>query len=126
MYLFRVMTGLVLCLLSALAQPLDIRPYSAAALQAAQQSGKPVALHFHASWCPTCRAQEKSFKSLQPDKRLDMTLLVVDYDKERALRNQLGVRVQSMVIVYRGHRETARSGGETSPEKLRAALASAL
>ena len=42
------------------AQALDIKPYTATALAAAQQAGKPVALHFHADWCPTCKAQAKS------------------------------------------------------------------
>lgn len=125
-HVFRITVAMMLLLLSTLTQALDIRPYTATAFKAAQQSGKPVALHFHADWCPTCRAQEKSFRSLQSDKGLDLTLFVVNYDKERALRKQLGVRVQSTVIVYRGYRETIRSGGETRPEKLRAVLATAL
>jgi len=107
-------------------QALEIKSYTPAALSSAQQAGKPVALHFHAKWCPTCRAQEKSFKALQADKDLDMTLLVVDYDTERDLRKQLGVRIQSVVIVYRGSKETARAGGETQPDKLKALLKTAL
>ena len=55
-----------------------------------------------------------------------MTLYVVDYDKERALKQQLGVRTQSTLIVYRGNSETARSAGEVDAAKLRAALQSAL
>lgn len=111
---------------STLAQALDIQPYTPAALSSAQQAGKPVALHFHAAWCPTCRAQDKSFKALQADKDLAMTLLVVDYDTERDLRKHLGVRSQSVVIVYRGSKETARSGGETRPDALKALLKTAL
>lgn len=113
-------------LVSLAAQALEIQPYTPTALSAAQQAGKPVALHFHADWCPTCRAQEKSFQALKADKELDLTLLVVDYDKERELKKQLRVLAQSTVIVYKGSKETARSGGETDAAKLKAVLKSAL
>ena len=118
--------ALPLLLLSGLAQALDIQPYTPERLTQAQAGGKPVALHFHADWCPTCRAQEKVFNGFRSDQSLALTVLVVDYDKERTLRRELGVRTQSTVIVYRGARETARLAGETDPAKLRAALQSAL
>lgn len=121
-----LISALFLQLGMASAQALETAPYTPAALSQAQQAGKPVALHFHADWCPTCRAQEKVFNDLKPDSALALTVLIVDYDKERALKQKLGVRSQSTVIVYRGHRETARLTGETAPAKLRAALQSAL
>ena len=52
---------------SAASFALDIKPYSAQALSAEQQAGKPVTLHFHADWCPTCRAQEKVFQQWTGD-----------------------------------------------------------
>lgn len=114
------------CLQPLSAHALEIQPYSPAALDAAQKAGQPVALHFHANWCPTCRAQEKVFNGFKPDASLALPLLVVDYDLERALKQKLGVRTQSTLIVYRGNRETARLAGETDPGKLKAALRSAL
>lgn len=117
---------LALLLGTTSAQALEIRPYSPDALAAARKAGGPVALHFHANWCPTCRAQDKVFNDLKPDASLALPLLVVDYDKERALKQKLGVRTQSTVIVYRGDKETARVAGETDPAKLKAALQSAL
>ncbi|MBL0285039.1 MAG: thioredoxin family protein [Zoogloea sp.] len=114
------------CLLPLAAQALEIQPYSAAALDSAQKADQPVALHFHANWCPTCRAQEKVFNGFKPDATLALALLVVDYDAERALKQKLGVRTQSTLIVYRGKRETARLAGETDPARLKAALQSAL
>ncbi|MBS3936228.1 MAG: thioredoxin family protein [Sulfuritalea sp.] len=119
--------SLPLVLAAGLARALDIQPYTAVRLQQAQAAGKPVALHFHADWCPTCRAQEQAFQTLQVDPQLQpVTLLVVNYDKERELRKSLGVRSQSAVIVFKGGRETARSGGETDPARLKDVLASAL
>lgn len=121
-----VLAMLALLLSFGSAQALNIQPYSPAALQAAQQAGQPVALHFHADWCPTCRAQEKVFQSLKGDASLPLTLLVVNYDKERELKRALKVRAQSTLIVYRGSQETRRSGGETEAAVLRDALKSAL
>lgn len=40
---------------AARAHALDIKPDTAAALAAAQKADQPVALHFRADWCPTCR-----------------------------------------------------------------------
>lgn len=122
----QVLAMLALLLSFGSAQALNIQPYSPAALQAAQQAGQPVALHFHADWCPTCRAQEKVFQSFKGDASLPLTLLVVNYDKERELKRALKVRAQSTLIVYRGSQETRRSGGETEAAVLRDVLKSAL
>lgn len=106
---------------------LNISPYSAEALQQAQTAGKPVALHFHASWCGTCRAQEKAFEGMKAAPALkDVTLLVVDYDKEKPLRKTLNVRSQSTLIVYKGAKQTATLAGDTDPTTLQNALRSAL
>lgn len=122
----KIVMSLALLLGFGIAHALDSVPYTQEAFNAAQSAGKPVALHFHANWCPTCRAQEKVFNELKPDASLPLTLFVADYDKERALKQQHGVRFQSTLIVYRGTKETARVSGETDPAKLRAALQSAL
>ena len=108
------------------AQALTLAPYSAQALAEAQQAGKPVAVHFHADWCGTCKTQEKSFAQLKTEPGLDITVLVADYDKEKDLRRAMKVRSQSTLVVFKGAEEKARSGGETDPAKLRAALKSAL
>lgn len=115
-----------LFLLAGWTQALEIQPYAANTLQQLQTQGKAVALHFHADWCPTCRAQETSLRGLQGDPQLkDVTLLVVNYDNERDLKKTLKVRAQSTLLVFKGNRETARQGGETAPDKLKAALLTA-
>lgn len=121
----RFLAALALLLSFGAAQALEIRPYNAEALKTAQQAGQPVALHFHADWCPTCRAQQKVFESFKADPALNLTLLVVDYDQERALKRELKVRTQSTLIVYRGAQETKRLAGDTDAAVLRAALQSA-
>lgn len=108
-----------------LAHALDIQPYTPETLAAKQKAGEAVALHFHADWCPTCRAQDKVFNSWKGDASVPGTLLIVNYDKERDLKRQLGVRTQSTVIAYKGTRETGRLAGDTDPKALRAVLDSA-
>lgn len=121
----QLLAGLILSAAASLAFALDIQPYSPETLAAKQKAGEAVALHFHADWCPTCRAQEKVFNGWKGDAAVPGTLLIVNYDKERELKRQLGVRTQSTVIVYKGSKETGRLAGETDPAPLRAVLDSA-
>lgn len=122
----RLLLSAALLVSAAWAQALELAPYSDAALAASQKAGKPVALHFHADWCSTCRAQQRALDALRREPGLDVTVLVADFDKEKALKQQLGVRSQSTLIVFRGTDEKARLAGETSAERLRAALKTAL
>lgn len=105
---------------------LDIQPYSAAALTQAQKANQPVALHFHADWCPTCRAQEKVLQELKSEAGLDLTVLVANYDTEKDLKRRFNVRAQSTLVVLHGEKETYRVVGDTSPGGIRGALKSAL
>ena len=107
-------------------QALEIKPYTGAALADAQKAGKPVALHFHADWCPTCKAQEKSLAVLKTEPGLDVLLLVANYDTERALKTRFKVRSQSTLVVLHGDQERARLVGDTSADAIRTALKSGL
>ena len=115
-----------LLLASTLSHALTVTPYTPAALAAAQKAGEPLVLHFHANWCPTCRAQDKAFDALKADPSLKVTLMEVDYDKEKALEKQMKVTAQSTLIVLHGATERGRSTGETDPAKLKSTLQSAL
>ncbi len=108
------------------AQALEVKPFSATALTATQDAGKPVAVHFHADWCPTCKAQQKSLAVLQTEKGLDITVLTASYDDEKSLKQAMNVRSQSTLVVFKGKKETGRSAGETSVDALRTALKTAL
>lgn len=110
---------------ATLSQALELRPYSAPAFAEAQNAGKPFAVLFHADWCPTCRAQEKTLNSMKGEGGLDLTVFVANYDTEKELKRQFGIRSQSTLVALRGQKITARVIGDTSPEGLRAALKSA-
>ncbi|WP_298398679.1 thioredoxin family protein [uncultured Azonexus sp.] len=121
----RLLAALAFTTIAGFAQALDIAPWTAADFAQQQTAGKAVALHFHADWCPTCRAQQKVFDGWRGDAAVPGRLLVVDYDNARELRRQLGVRMQSTLIVFKGDKEVARLAGDTDPAKLRAALEAA-
>jgi thioredoxin 1 len=106
---------------------LEIKPFAADQLAAAQSAGKPVAVHFHADWCPTCVAQSKSIDTLKADLALkNLTLLVANYDNEKELRKAMKVRAQSTFVVFKGKEEVGRIAGETDAGKIKAGLAKAL
>ncbi len=122
----RIVLALSLALASSLSHALTVAPYTPAALAAAQRAGAPLVLHFHASWCPTCRAQDKAFEALKADPSLKVTLMEVDYDQEKALEKRMHVTAQSTLIVFHGATERSRSTGETDPAKLKSTLQSAI
>jgi thiol-disulfide isomerase/thioredoxin len=122
----RLALAAALLLATTVSHALTVTPYTPAALAAAQKAGEPLVLHFHATWCPTCRAQDKVFDALKTDPSLKVTLMEVDYDQEKALEKQMKVTAQSTLVVLHGATERSRSTGETDPARLKALLQSAI
>lgn len=126
MKIAKLILSALLALGAMASHALDIQPYSAVALTQAQKANKPVALHFHADWCPTCRAQEKVLQELKSEAGLELTVLVANYDTEKELKRRFNVRAQSTLVVLHGEKETYRVVGDTSQGGIRGALKSAL
>jgi thioredoxin 1 len=127
----RLLSALTLSALSLLAAPAanaaPVRPYSVAALQAAQKAGQPVLVDVHADWCPTCRAQAPTIAALSRDPAFSrLTIFKLDYDSQKAERLALGAQKQSTLIVYRGTAERGRSTGIVDPGQIKALAAQAL
>ncbi len=118
--------SLVLSTLSSAVFALEVKPYSEKLLADLQGAGKPVAVQFHADWCPTCKLQEKRIAELVPEKKLAVTLLVADFDKEKDLKSRMKVRSQSTFVVFKGDKEVHRAGGITKADDIREALTTAL
>ena len=60
------------------------------------QTDGTILLFFHASWCPKCRALEKSIYDEGLPK--DVTVYKVDYDTNQVLRQRYGVTVQTTFV----------------------------
>ena len=115
-----------LTLLSTVALANEI-PFNQAQFDAARAAGKPVAVVFHADWCPTCRAQAPVLKGLtQTPEFKSLTLYIANFDTENALKKSLGVTKQSTIVVFRNGREAARSTGDTQQDNLAALLRHAI
>ena len=104
-----------------------IRPYNAAVFHALQASNAPAIVFVHASWCPICRAQQKTISKLlsTPEYR-GVTVLTIDYDTQKPLWTSFGAQKQSTLIGFHGRRETARLAYDADPGKVTAILASTL
>lgn len=92
-------------------------PFSEAAFEAAQRSGKPILVEVSAPWCPICRTQKPILAKLAAEPRFkDLQIFDIDFDSQKPLLKQLNVRTQSTLIAYKGSTEVGRSVGETQPE----------
>ena len=72
----------------------------------------PVVLFFAADWCPTCQSAMKDINA--NGSRLGaITIVVVDYDKEKDLKRQFGVTVQHTFVQIdaKGRKLGAWNGG---------------
>jgi thioredoxin 1 len=118
--------SLALTLMSTLALSAEI-PFNQAQFDATRAAGKPVAVVFHADWCPTCRAQAPVLKELAQTPQLQpVTVYIANFDTENALKKSLGVTHQSTIVVFNRGREVARSTGDTQQESLAALLRHAI
>ncbi len=124
----------LLCLASAslvflanAAHAITTKTFSDAEFAQLQAAGKPVAVHFTATWCPTCKAQDKSLAVLAADPALkDVTILKSDYDQSKALQKQMNVKSQSTFVVFKGKAEVTRSSGATDVPEIKTLLSKAL
>ena len=118
--------SLMLTLLSTLALSAEI-PFNQAQFDATRAAGKPVAVVFHADWCPTCRAQAPVLKELAQTPELKpVTLYIANFDTEKTLKQSLGVTKQSTIVVFKNGQEIARSTGDTQQDSLAALLRHAI
>jgi thioredoxin 1 len=117
-----VTCSILMALIVSLAPAAEV-PFDQAQFDAARTAGKPVAVVFHADWCPTCRAQAPVLKQLtQTPAFKSLTLYVADFDTEKSLKRSLGVTQQSTIVVFKDGKEVARSTGDTQEDSLAALL----
>lgn len=120
-------TLLLLTLLHAGAVLAAGHAFTQAEFDALNKAGKPVVVHVHADWCPTCRAQDPILSSLIKDPVYkDVHFLQVDFDAQKDIVKAFRVTQQSTLIVFKGGKEQARSTGDTQKPALTALVKQAL
>ncbi|MEM9580285.1 MAG: thioredoxin family protein [Pseudomonadota bacterium] len=114
--------------LPALAKPLDYTPGMVAERLAA---GDTVFLDFKASWCSTCRAQERTLTALKKDNAAyeqKITFINVDWDDFGGsdLVKRLNIPRRSTLVVLKGNKELGRIVADTSKSNIKALMDVAL
>ena len=101
----------------------ETRTFDQKAFAEAQKAGKPIFVGVHASWCPTCKAQEPILGELMSAPKFkDLVYFVVDFDGQKDAVKAFGVRTQSTLIAFKGDKETGRSVGDTNRSSIAALL----
>jgi thioredoxin 1 len=99
------------------------QPFDAKAFADAQKAGRPILVEIHASWCPTCKAQQPILDELTADPKFkSLAHFVVDFDSQKDLVRRFGVRMQSTLIAFKGDKEEGRSVGDTDRKSIAALL----
>ncbi len=117
----------MMLVLVALPAPSAEVPFDQAQFDSMRAAGKPLAVVFHADWCPTCRAQAPVLEKLTREPAFrSLTLYVANFDTEKALKRSLGVTQQSTIVVFKDGKEVARSTGDTQEQNLSTLLSRAV
>lgn len=117
-------------LAAAPAFALTVTPYTPAALAAAKASGKPFLIDFFATWCTTCRAQERVIEGLIEANPAygAVPIIRVDWDEhERGeLVRSMAIPRRSTLVVMQGDMELGRLVAETGKDAIAGLLELAL
>ncbi len=102
-------------------------PFNLESFHQSQKNDEKLLLHFHADWCPTCKAQKKVLAKLAKAGKLSgITIFTVDYDKEVEFKKEMKVNQQSTFISFYGGVETGRISGITREEDIKKFLDTSL
>lgn len=108
------------------ALPPGFGDYKKETFDAALKGAKPILVHVHADWCPVCVRQERAFNELSQSADFKkFTAIQVNFDMDLDFRKAHNVNNQSMILVFKGGKETARIGGVTETAKIAEFLAKA-
>ena len=119
---------LVLPALPALAAPLDYKP---GLTKERLDAGETVFLDFKASWCGTCRAQERVLEALKAangDYEKNITFINVDWDTygNSVMADRLKIPRRSTLVALKGKQEIGRIVADTSERNIKKLMDAAL
>lgn len=109
--------------ISATAHAAEKTAYDKAQFLKAQNENKPILVEITAPWCPTCKAQKPILEKLtgQPQFK-DLKIFEIDFDSKKDVLQELNVKMQSTLIVYKGKAEQGRSTGDTNENSISALI----
>lgn len=126
MTLFRFISAAALALaaVAAPAHAAEVKKYDRAAFEAAKAAGKPVLVDVKAWWCPICASQNGTIKRAVTGNPAYAQLVIfeLDYDKQKADWQALGVHKQGTLIGYKGSREVGRIEFKTDKAQINGLL----
>jgi len=116
------LVGAALTPLSAFAE--EFVDYTPGAIQSALDAGETVFVDYSATWCGTCKRQERVINALRAeDTAYDdaMTFVKVDWDtyKDHEVTIFRGIPRRSTLIVLRGEDELGRIIAQTSEAQIK-------
>jgi thioredoxin 1 len=93
----------------------ETKTFDPQSFAAAQKAGRPILVGIHASWCPTCKAQDPILGELMAEPKFkNLVYFVIDFDSQKDAVRYFGARTQSTLIAFKGPTETGRSVGDTN------------
>ncbi len=105
----------------------DTTSFSQSTFDGLQKEGRPVLVHIHANWCPTCRVQTNIISSLlKEDDFKNITSLRVDFDNQKDVVRAFKASQQSTLIIFSNGKEVGRNIGNTSSNGIEKLLRKAL
>jgi thioredoxin 1 len=109
------------------AQAAGFVDYTPGAIDAALADGKTVLVDYSATWCSTCKRQERVINALRAtDAAYDenLTFIKVDWDtyKSAAVTTDRNIPRRSTLIVLRGDNELGRLVAATSQSQIKALM----
>lgn len=73
--------------------------YDATKVSEALASGQKVALFFHATWCPSCKALDSTINTEASTIPSDALIVKVDYDTSTEMKQKYGVINQHTIVL---------------------------
>ena len=96
--------------------------YTPEAYSEALQSGKPLLVDFYASWCGTCRAQQRAIESLQRANAAykEIVVMRVDWDKygRSDFARSLKIPRRSTLVMFNDGQEVGRVVAQTGKSQI--------
>jgi thioredoxin 1 len=102
----------------------EVRDFSRATFDAAQEQGRPILVEVKAWWCPVCASQASTIRnSISGPEYAKLIVFQINYDKQKADWQAFNVQKQGTLIAYRGAKQLGRLDFVTDKAMIRNLIA---